>query len=375
MKPIPSLLLKLACNAAATAKRLAYAANDSALADTDDWQLISPYGIFAHTLGRQHFKKEQAEKIVTAFNELKAAKGRHFRGVDVFIGHPPGRGGPPSDKEFPRIGAVMQAEARPDGLWAKIAWNNKGKENVKEGHYLYPSPSWFFDEVERGVIAPNELDHVGMTNNPNICGVTPWTNEQTNETESMKNICKALGLDEASTEEQIVAKILALKSEKDTADNKVKEEQQAAVNERTARGSAETLAANAKEARDKADTALKAERAKHAKVLIGNALEKGKITQAEVAANEAAFAEDFDKAATALEALKPKISTNSVDLDLRDSRRSIATADERSAIIRTAVNEKMDGGKLSYDQAYAAVEADPKYKVVFEAMNNKSTAE
>lgn len=372
-------LLSIACNSKAVKNLIAIACNRTPINTATEWQLISPYGVFAHPLGRQRIQQAEAGKIVKALNEQKTQSGSAWRGVPIFIGHPPSRGGAKTQAgPFPRIGAVLEAEARPDGLWGKIAWNDLGTQNAENGHYIYPSPGWFFTKDNDGSIRPCELDHIGMTNEPNINESAPWTNDKNNsdnpdqpETpplENMKPICEALGLAETATEEEILNAIMALKSDKDTAAAAVVEKEQAAMNEKTQREAAELIVTNERESKTKAENDLKAARDAHAKTLLDIAINEGRITLAQRPAHEAAFAADFTVATNALAAIKPQRDTKPVSLELHGARKSIATNAERQEIIRVSVNERMEKHKEAYPVAFAAVKKDPAYKGVFDAM-------
>lgn len=351
--------------------------------DAGEWQQISPYGVFPHAHGRQKVTRESAVSVALAFNTARNQASASWRGVPVFIGHPPTRGGAKEQKgPFPRIGAVMEVDVRGDGLWGKVAWNDQGKQNAEQGYHVYPSPAWFFNRNSDGSITPAELDHIGMTNDPNIEGVAPWTNseseadgqipdselnnEPTMDKKLIARLQAALKLKEDADGEAIcnaVDKVLAdIASNQKSHDTKV----ELLTNEKT---TLSTTAANEKTTREKAENDLKASRTAHTKTLLDVAVNEGRITLAQRKEHETAFEKDFDVACNALAAIKkPARDVKPVEIDLGGSRRSIATNEERSAIITTAVNERMEKDKVDYTTAFQRVKADPKYAVVFEAM-------
>ena len=117
--------------------------------------------------------------MVKGFNSTLAKIGRFFRGLPVYVGHPDGD--PVRWPDEKRLGGVSALEAREDGLYCKVAWNSAGRENRAEGYYVYPSGAWYYNEEQAlatGIILPESLGSVGLTNNPNIGGVTPWTNSR-----------------------------------------------------------------------------------------------------------------------------------------------------------------------------------------------------
>jgi hypothetical protein len=147
------------------------ATNERAI-DNSPWLQICPWGEFDNQVGLQRVARDQGETMVTAFNSLLGRMGRLFRGVPVFVGHPDVDPNKYPDKR--RYGKITAMEAREDGLYSKVAWNDLGQQNLKEGYYLYPSPVWVLKRRPGGIVEPCELISVGLTNFPNIQKVQPW---------------------------------------------------------------------------------------------------------------------------------------------------------------------------------------------------------
>ena len=359
---------------------LALLINERPFTAAGEWQQLAPYGIHAHPLGRQKLDKERAARVVAALNSAKSRAGDDWRGVPIFVGHPPERGGDPAQKgqKFPRIGGVMECEARADGLWGKVAWNNLGTENAREGHFIYPSPAWYFDKEGSGVISPNELDHIGMTNTPNIESVKPWTNESDSEPDNDEHTMKkehiarlkaALKLNDDADDEAVCNAVDSTVAAVAANEAKVTEATTLATNEKTAKAALEAQLATEKTAREAAVNEAAAAKAAHAKTLLDVAVNEGRISAAERVTHEAAFTADFAAACNALAAItKPKHDTKPTVIDLRGARKSIAAANERAEIIQTAVNEIMQREKVDYSTAYARVKADKQFAPVFAAM-------
>lgn len=365
---------KIACNSGSD-NRIATAVNNRAFTKDGEWQQIAPYGVFPHRLGRQKFNRERA-KIIAANIAAEAVKhGKEWRGIPIFIGHPRERGGDEDQlPEPPRIGAVMEAEDRDDGLWGRIADNAKGKENRAEGYHVYPSPGWLFDEGEAGEILPRELDHIGMTNTPNLAGSKPWTNSTSNngtqhtenKTESdMKKIIELLKLAEGATEEQIVAAITKVLSDLDTAQAKQTEALNKADEAVKKEEEASTLATNSKTAYSGLESRFNVA----CNALLVAAIKDGRITEAEKANHEQALKANTEVAVNALASLQPKHDTKGVHLEYRGARFDIATnAADRQRVISTAVNSRMKEYGEPYETAYDNVSRDPQFKAVFENM-------
>lgn len=379
MMRLPAKVRTLACNAAAaaTAKRsLAILVNEQPWTAEGEWKELCKYGVHTHSLGRQKVDRESVEKMQAALNEDRERKGANWRGVPIFIGHPRGVKNPTGDKA--RIGGVMEMRAGADGPEVKIAWNKKGQENAQEGYHVYPSPGWFFEKLPGGIIRPEELDHVGMTNEPNIEGVQPWTNEQSDETDPnhnnpdttmLKKLAQALGLAENSTEDAALAEVQRIKTDA----GKLAAAETAANAAQTQLTQQKTLAANETTARTTAENELKAARTAHAKTLLDIAVNDGRITMADRPTHEAAFEADFDKAVTALAAIKKgTMSTNALEVDVAGARRAIATNQDARESLQVAVNERMRARGETYDQAWAASKKDPELKKLHEKLNEKA---
>jgi phage I-like protein len=194
---------------------------------TDDWIVISPYGEFPNEKGTQIVDRESANAMVVEFNSVLGKLGRLFRGAPIYRGHPDARPDIwPDDVRYGRINAL---DARDDGLYGKVAWNDLGVKNKEQGYYVYPSPAWNFKKIDGGKIKPNRLKSIGLTNNPNIFEAVPLTNsvsattaksEQQQQKEQIavneeqkKKLCEALGLDPANTTpEQLIIAMNTLKT-------------------------------------------------------------------------------------------------------------------------------------------------------------------
>ena len=184
-------ILALAFNSAAE-RCIAYsiATNIAPITDgesADDYKLLAPYGDTDYWIedGKGSFKKliqrftpPQAAKAVAAFNAYRVRQGKSFIGMPIYRGHPdadPVRW--PDDR---RYGHLLDVQQRDDGLYAKPAWNDLGLDN-KKNHYLpYPSIAWLYDEASAqrtGVIEPDEIQSVGLTNQPRMKNVPVWTNQ------------------------------------------------------------------------------------------------------------------------------------------------------------------------------------------------------
>lgn len=155
------------------AREFATATNELSL--DGEWLKISPYGDFPNKVGLQRVQKADAEAMVLGFNSLRAKVARAFMGLPIYVGHPDVEPEKYSDRR--RYGKITDLEAREDGLFGKVAFNDLGKAAMEQGHFQFNSPTWYLKR-EQKFVRPVELISVGLTNTPQIPG-DPWAkNEQ-----------------------------------------------------------------------------------------------------------------------------------------------------------------------------------------------------
>lgn len=100
----------------------------------------------------------------------------------------------------PAAGWIKALEARDDGIWGRVEWNDKAKAHLKAKEYRYLSPSFYHDQA-RNV---TRIIRAALTNNPAIHELPALANAQEPGThvmnaEEMKALALALGLPETAT--------------------------------------------------------------------------------------------------------------------------------------------------------------------------------
>lgn len=367
------------------------AANDYR-ADEKGWFQVSPFGEFNHTKGLQVFQREDAERIVTAFNSVKNT-GRRLFGLPFYVGHPDAdKSSYPDDKAY---GRIKELEVRDDGLWGRSNFSANGKALIEEGAYDGHSPYWRFihDPKRRGAIRPVELISVGLTNSPNL-PVIPITaaalNEQTNMNEYLKKLAKLLGLDESAANEAAIETQIAnamtamnaiggVRTELSTAQGKVTTltTDLSAANASLATIKGELTAANGKVTtltteKDNALTAVNSERLEREKLILDAAINSGAITQAEKPAIEAEL--KGAKELTAFNAVANRIQTKASQLFTTSMAQGRTAANGKAGEdgwkkYRSAVNEKMKKDNCSYETAWNSLKDSDEYAGLFKPEN------
>ncbi len=310
--------------AAATATGFAFNADVPAIsqASEDGWLQLSPYGetdYWQEEGGKwkkytQVFQRDQARKMVTAFNAAAGKRGPQWRGLPVFIGHPDAD--PKRWNDERRIGAVQAMEDRADGLYVKVAWNDVGEQNRAQGYYIFPSPAWLHDRqraTSTCKIVPDELRSVGLVNSPRIPDVHAWTNSD-----------------------------------------------QSAATEDTGRVAALT----AELARAQADTARY--RAVASAALLDVAINEGRLTAAERPGYERSLATNFEETLTNLRSKASVLPAQKILL--QSVAQALGTPAQRRTAYNARVDELMNGQGLTFEAATREMRTDPVGWLIVEAM-------
>jgi hypothetical protein len=313
------------------------AANELAL--DGEWLKISPYGDFPNKVGLQRVQKADAEAMVAAFNSLRGRASRLFMGLPIYVGHPDMEPQAYPDKR--RYGKITDLEARPDGFYGKVAFNDLGKNVMDQGHFQFNSPSWFLKRDGK-FVRPVELISVGLTNTPQIPG-DPWAkNETTNETTMPKwllDLLVAKGLMKPDDNEEkmqtAVNSLLALPARVTELETKLT----SATNETTRLTGEVTRVTGELTTSNNKVTSLTTERdglltARNTREL-DIAVNSGAIKEADRAAWNTKLTENFDTNVKELHGKKTAVNTQSQVAGL-GQRKSEANASSQKI---TAINE------------------------------------
>ena len=344
--------------------------------DSDGWLLLAPYGETPYwhkdDAGhwqqlRQVFTQEQAGRMVAAFNQLATKKGQRFRGLPIYAGHPDAD--PQRWPDERRLGGVVNLDARADGLYVRAAWNDLGEQNRAQGYLVYPSPAWLYDrDAARGsgIIAPDELRSVGLTNTPRLPDVPAWTNatdsaipnpfEKTQNTMHYKNLLlEHLGLPADASDEQI-----------QHAHN--------ARREQTAR--AERTLLDLRAERDQARDAEGRFRKAAVNAQLDAAINAGRLTPAEREGFVERFERDFEAAVRELGERRLALNTHGLGLRPAALGLDLGTAHGRAAAFNSRLDALMRpvvaGGRgLKFDAAIAEMRGSTEDAALLRAMEGK----
>jgi hypothetical protein len=188
----------------------------------DGWYQAAPVGEWLHQSGLVQVIDEAALAAMTRRNQVERGLG-NWPGLLVDYDHFSLEAGRASEA----AGWATELAARGDGLWAKIRWTDSGEAAVRGGRYRLLSP--VFDEVESlggNRVRPVHLLRLALTNDPNLRGMTPLSNRETERT-SMDKVKALLGLAAEAAEDAVLGAVEQLKNragELDAANRALSEE-------------------------------------------------------------------------------------------------------------------------------------------------------
>jgi len=228
--------------------------------------LVSPLGDFAHPNGEQHCTREAFDALVAKWEEDGKPE------ILVDFDHASEMGGATEAAAW-----ATNLASDEDGLHATFRMTDKGAEALTATRYRYLSPAWYVDEEGH----PTELSTIALTNRPNLpvprllnakpadAEPAPAQNAEagetlsappdaeavstpdegqpeTNEKIQMDKLRELLGLAAEATDEEVLAAVDALRSERDALRSE-KEQMEAAAKEAALDAEAEEFVEEKKE--------------------------------------------------------------------------------------------------------------------------------
>ena len=195
----------------------------------DNWYQIEVPGRHFNQAAKlvQVIDRQAVEKIVNRFAE--EAQAPNFAGIRVGRDHLADS----MDQPTEALGWLMEVRNREDVLEGRIEWTPLGRPLIEGKVYKFFSTEYLGSEVESvgtetiknrtyPAVRPLRLDGLEVTNKPNNKGGKPISNRSPGEVPdaeetqtqptTMKLIIAELGLPEASTEDQIITAVKALKT-------------------------------------------------------------------------------------------------------------------------------------------------------------------
>ena len=348
------------------------------------WRLLSPWCNSPNTEGEQEITPESTAAMIAALNAKDDKMGGKWPGMPIYEDHPdtidPAIAQRMGWTNKARIGHFWRAEAKDDGLYVLQAWNEQGAHNAANSIRSYPSAYWYI-KAKGNKIVPTGFRSIGMTEEPNIKGVSAWNtsaeaddgdgadDEPTDPNTAMiKKIAELLGMEkpETATQESVEAAIGILTAGATTA-----AANNAAVNTVSGQLTTEKQRADAEKQRaDKAvadlaaaQTGITAEKAALNTRILGitldRAIETGRITKGQRKQWEDRAALNAETTLVEVLRLRPGMNLGTLQLDrtvqVKAALNSAAAQREINALAKAA--KAKHGGNIQ--AAYNAVRADP----------------
>lgn len=131
----------------------------------------------------------------------------------------------PVGEPAPAVAWIEEMEVRDGCVWGRVDWNEEGRRAVETRQYRYISPVFDYARVGRHIL---RLTSVGLTNMPNFHLSAMNRNARPScvgselEEGMLKAICRALGLKEDASEQDVLDAIAKQKSDVASAKNREK---------------------------------------------------------------------------------------------------------------------------------------------------------
>ena len=209
--PVPRFIHSAGMNTRiATAK---FSTELAEIVKAPDWIELIPAGPRVEARDGRWFLNDRPLEVLQAYAARKMS-------LPVDIEHATEIKGPRG--EFAgAVGWVEDLDVRQGAIWGRVSWNDQGRWLIEDRSYRYVSPTFTYNTLTNRVV---ELTSVALTNQPalevkGLFRAQPNPNPETKEEETMslKAICRALGLNEGASEENILGAIDVLKDENKTA--------------------------------------------------------------------------------------------------------------------------------------------------------------
>ena len=171
-----------------------------------DWVMLLPPGRIDTNDGRS-FVNDQPEVVVAKFNSGNLLLPFDFEhGSEIKS---------PTGEFAPAAGWIVEVENRDGAIWAKVDWTERGRAAIEAKEVRYVSPAFLFDYSTGRVEA---LSSAALTVRPAISSLPAIASRQSQQEETemkdRKALCQRLKLAETATDEQILAAIDKLESDK-----------------------------------------------------------------------------------------------------------------------------------------------------------------
>ena len=167
-----------------------------------EWYQILPVGTFTGRDGRGPYRVLDPSGIMAAFSRWSCDLCVDYEHQSLDATQ---KAGP-----IPAAGWVKELEARPDGIWARIAWTETAAACLQAKEYRYLSPVFSYNPKTGDVLA---LTGAGLTNTPNLHLQAAASRQGDPMNELQERLCVLLNLPATTTQEGVLDRLKPLLAE------------------------------------------------------------------------------------------------------------------------------------------------------------------
>jgi len=161
-----------------------------------EWVHLLPAGTSRGVDGRGPYILKDAQAVITASMAAGKLPIDENHAIDLS-----GKTGQPS----PARGWIVEMQARPDGIWGRVDWNESGRALLSDRAYSGISPVLL--HTKAGVVL--RIERAALTNAPNLVELDQQLNSKQETGMDLAALRKALGLAETADEAAILAAVTA----------------------------------------------------------------------------------------------------------------------------------------------------------------------
>jgi len=342
-----------------------------------------PYGNHDHREGMQVCDEEACKLMAANFAETKESKGKKYKGIPIYLGHPDDAKAAGAGGDKRARGWIRMMELGNEGLRLKTDWTALGRKEVEDEEVAYFSPRWAVRRMANTTrnYRPVRLMSVGLVNDPNIEGILPLTNEAEESKDEGKWdappwVHELAGTDAEKDGEEEVRKALTGKVAAAQQIGEVLRKLQDALPGPEGEKGGDGKLANERERAERAEAAAARERRGRAELAVEKLITSGRIAIAEKNGTLEMLTnagDSFDQVERKLSNQAPVMGVGECRTRNLGSRRAEADAAQagegnRQAKVIELVNERMTRTGESYQSAWT--NARREYPALFDEMKH-----
>lgn len=155
-----------------------------------EWLQLVPAGVFRGFDGRGPFVVRNAARLIAASMAGGKLPIDENHATDIAA---------PEGQPSPARGWIVELQARADGIWGRVEWNDSGKQLLADRAYRGISPVFAADEKTGEVL---QVMRAALTNTPNLKQLATLHHQENHV--DLKTLREALGLAENTADSAVI---------------------------------------------------------------------------------------------------------------------------------------------------------------------------